>query len=227
MTTLNIKFEASTANRFPVYAKYEGQHQPQPAFLELDIRDGSLTADYSGEIGNAVPVDVWNNLILRFTLQPETTAEEIERIIEENKETFQGILNGAESEWNNSNWVGKFTDETQEIINELSQLEPFACETQGGLVELAEWIADKKFPSAGQSVEDFAEDVISSDGNDGFYFENPYNLESMLSDLRDVWADALYSGDEIPAQVAKHLIEHGTCNDSQWMEELKEFANAE
>lgn len=227
MTTLNIKFAASTAKRFPVYAKYEGQHQAQPAYLELDICDGSLTADYSGEIGNAVPVRVWNNLILRFSLMPETTAEEVARIIEENKETFQKILDGSKSEWNNSNWVGKFTDETKEIINEISQLDPFVCDVQGGLIELSEWIAENKFPSTGQSIEDFAEDVISSDGNDGFYFENPYNLESMLSDLREVWAEALYSDEEIPAEVAQHLIEHGTCKDSAWMEELNEFANAE
>lgn len=227
MATLNILFDASTAKRFPVYAQYGGQHEPQPAYLELDIRDGSLIADYSGLIGNAVPSAVWHSLIVRFAINPHTTADQIEKIINDNKDLFQAILDGSESHWNGSNWVGKFSEEAQESIANIHQTDAFMRELEGGMIDLAEWIEDKPFPEVGQTLEQFAQGVIDSDGQNGYYFRETPNLDSMLSDLRDIWADLLYRGKYIPANVARHLIEHGTCDDSQWLPELREFAAAE
>lgn len=227
MTTLNIKFDASKAKRFPVYAHFAGQYLPQPAYLELDIRDGSLDADYSSEIGNGVPGAVWHNLILRFKLAAYTTAGEIEKIINDNKDLFQAILDGSESHWNGSNWVGQFTDEANELIESLYQSDIFMFDSEGGMIELAEWIEDKPFPTNGQTLEQFAQDIIESDGMNGYWFEEPPQIDSLLSDLRYIWADRLYRGKDIPALVAQHLIEHGTCDDSAWMEELREFANAD
>lgn len=227
MATLNILFDASTAKRFPVYAQYSGQHSPQPAFLELDIRDGSLVADYSGEIGNAVPSAVWYSLVLRFKLAPETTAGQIEIIISDNKDLFQSILDGSESVWDGSNWVGKFSEQAQESIASINEVDAFMFDLEGGMIDLAQWIEDKPFPEDGQTLEQFAQGVIDSDGQNGYYFREIPNIDSMLSDLRDIWADMLYRGNEIPVIVAKHLIEHGSCDDSQWMDELREFAKGE
>lgn len=226
MKNLNIMFDASTAKRFPVYAQYAGQHSPQPAYLELDIRDGSLTADYSGEIGNAVPSAVWHSLIIRFRLDPHTTSGEIEKIINDNKDFFQAILDGAESHWDGSNWVGKFSENAQEIIESINQGDVFMRDLECGMIDLAQWIENAPFPEDGQTVEQFAQGVIDSDGQHGYYFADTPNLDSMLSDLRAIWADMLYCGDYIPAVVAQHLIQHGTCDDSQWMDELRDFASA-
>lgn len=227
MATLKVLFDASTAKRFPVYAQYRGQCTPQPAYLELDIRDGSLTADYSGEIGNAVPSDVWHSLIVRFRIDPLTKADQIETIINDNKDLFQAILDGSESHWNGGNWVGKFSELAQQSIDSINQGDAFMCDLEGGMIDLAQWIEDKPFPDDGQTIERFAQCVIDSDGLNDYYFRDVPTLETMLSDLRDVWADMLYSGDDIPAVVAQHLIEHGTCDDSQWMDELREFAKGE
>lgn len=224
MATLNIQFDASSAKRFPVYAQFSGQCMPQPAYLELDIRDGSLDADYSGDIGNAVPGAVWHDLVLRFKLGPETTAGQIEKIINDNKDLFQSILDGSESHWNGSNWVGKFSESAQELIDSINQGDAFMFDLEGGMIDLAQWIEDKPFPTNGQTLEQFAQDIIDTDGVNGFYFPEPYDIETLLSYLRDVWADILYSGKDIPAVVAQHLIEHGTCDDSAWMDELREFA---
>lgn len=227
MATLNIKFDASTAKRFPVFAQYPAQSLPQSAYLELDIRDGSLDADYSGETGNAVPSDVWHNLVLRFKLMPETTSDQIAALIDEHKQTFQEILNGAEKHWNGNNWIGKFTDEANALIEWINHQDLLMCESEGGMLDLySSFLEHKPFPE-NQSLENFAQEIIDCDGENGFYFREPYNIDSLLSDLRDQWADILYNGHEIPVMVAKYLIEHGTCDDSQWMQELTEFANAE
>ncbi|MGL6121471.1 MAG: hypothetical protein ACRC1W_00235 [Shewanella sp.] len=228
MPKLQVLFDATTSNRFPVYAQYAGQSYPQPAYLTLDIRSGELDADYSGEIGNAVPVSVWNDITLRFALMSETTADQIAEIIERNAAMFQEILDGSEVKWNGNNNVGKFTKHAQSLRDLIDEQRLFVCESTGGMLDLFDnFLEFKPFPSVGQSIEEFAQDIIDLDGESGFYFLVPYCLDSLLSDLRDQWAEMLYRGLALPVIVAQHLIEHGTCDDSLWVEELTEFASAE
>ncbi|QQD21215.1 hypothetical protein GJQ54_05245 [Oceanospirillaceae bacterium ASx5O] len=227
MKTLNIKFDANTADRFPVYAKYDGQHQPQPAYIELNTRTGELTAAYSGEIGNAVPMTVYHGIDLRYPINCQLRASEIQDAIGKIATLLQRVLNGHSEEWDGNNYVGRMSDDAEdadtEIFLALADIQP-----DGGLIEsLHQWIEPQPFPSEGQSVEDFAADVVASDGEGGSWFEKPYTTEEMLSELRDVWAEMLYAGNDIPAVVARHLIEHGTCDGSNWMDELREFAAAE
>lgn len=225
MTTLHVKFDASTSKRFPVLAHFAGQLRPQPAFLTLDIRTGELDADYSSEIGNGVPADVFHDLVLRFPLSPETSAAEIESIISDNKDLFQSILDEAEEVWDGSNWVGSLSARGRDIFEELGHHNFFCACAEGGIIDLPQWVEDNPFPKDGQSLESFAQDIIDSDGENNYFFIEPYeSVEQMLGDLRDVWTDYLYAGREIPKLVAQHLIEHGTCDDSAWMDELREFA---
>ena len=54
----------------PLYCRYDGQLQTQPAFVELDTRSGEYFFDYSSIVGNGVPEDVVNGVILRFNVNP-------------------------------------------------------------------------------------------------------------------------------------------------------------
>lgn len=105
----------------PVYHKYPGQINPQPAFIELDCRgEGKLMADYSGEIGNAVPCYYWNGLAVRWGISSETSGDSLKTIFE-NEELLaicQRIVDGFEEKWNGSNFVGKYSDDAKEAIDE-------------------------------------------------------------------------------------------------------------
>lgn len=104
----------------PLYCVYDGQVNPQGAYIELDCRTGDLRADYSGEIGNAVPADVFHDLVIRWSIPAESLGGSIIALFED--ETFLGnmqkVLNGFEERWNGNNYVGHFTDEAQEIIDD-------------------------------------------------------------------------------------------------------------
>lgn len=228
MPKLEIKFNAATAKRFPVYKKYRGQILEQKAFLSLDLRDGTLLADYDSTIGDSVPKDVWNDIILRFKLEPQTTAGRIEQIINENKELFQAILDDSKVILVNGDHKGYLGKRARDLFDSRSDgsLFRFLTGYDGGIIDLAQWIEDKPFPANGQSLESFAQQIIDTDGLNDFYFLEPYTIDSLLSDLRDIWASMLYAGETIPNQVAQHLIAHGTCDDSQWLDELREFASS-
>jgi len=213
MTTQKITFDAS-GDRFPVYAKYVGQHQPQPAYIELNTRTGELAADYSREIGNAVPMTVYHNIDLRWNIPATAKAYTIDNAIDCLIDLFQIVLDGHSEYWDGNNYVGQLTDDASAASEKIQrELDAMMQDDEGGLIEsLAEWIEPQPFPAEGQSVEDFAAEVASSDGDDGWYFEHGYTDEEMLSELSDVWAEMLYAGKDIPEVVARHLMRLDTYN---------------
>jgi len=107
----------------PVYHQYPRQFQPQNAYIELDCRGaGELHADWSGEIGNAVPMYFWHNLAVRWNISPETSGYSLSQLFE--NEEFLGlcqqIIDGFEEVWNGSNYVGQYTDDATEAIEKLA-----------------------------------------------------------------------------------------------------------
>lgn len=55
----------------PLYRQYPQQSYPQPAYLEFDPSAEStlaLVGEYSGEVGNAVPADIFNGRRIRISV---------------------------------------------------------------------------------------------------------------------------------------------------------------
>ena len=72
-----------TDDLHPLWQQYDGQLNTQPAFIEHDTRDGSLSADYSGEVGGGVPESVWNGKLRRYSISPHLTLDEINTLLDE------------------------------------------------------------------------------------------------------------------------------------------------
>lgn len=229
---LNIVFNAAEINeRFPVFCKYPGQFQAQPAFIYLDLRDGECGADYNAAI-SGTPADQWHDIVLTFKIPAELTADQIETIINDNADKFQTILNGAAVEWDGSNNRGVLNDDARAAFDSLDHYgEGFLYDGfEGGIIDLEyfpTWIEQKQFPNIDQSVSEFAQELYNCDGDDGYYFSDDLNRADLIENaLLNEWAEMLYSGQDLPAHVAQALIKAGTCDDSQWLEELNEFAAA-
>jgi len=110
-----MKIKIPNRRKHPVLFQYQNQCFPQPAYLEFDpAATGklALSADYSGEIGNAVPVDVWNGKIIRFKIPPYTTRAALKRL-ETDPELWRrltAIREGFDIFWNGNNYVGGHKD---------------------------------------------------------------------------------------------------------------------
>ena len=72
-----------TDDLHPLWQQYDGQLNTQPAFIEHDTRDGSLSADYSGEVGGGMPEDVWKGYQRRYSISPHLTVVEINKLLDE------------------------------------------------------------------------------------------------------------------------------------------------
>lgn len=130
-TTITVKTE-NLNETCPVYCQYQGQHQPQPAYIELDCRaGGELEADYSGEIGNAVPMYYWHNLAVRWGIPAETTGTSLQTLFSDSDflACCQSIVDGFDDRWDGSNWVGTYTENAQAAIEEAERIITAAIES--------------------------------------------------------------------------------------------------
>ena len=82
MANINVT-HLDTNELHPLWRQYDGQLTTQPAFIEHDTRNGSLIADYSGEIGGGVPEDVWNGKRRRYAISPQLTCAEINVLLDD------------------------------------------------------------------------------------------------------------------------------------------------
>ena len=79
----------------PLYHHYDGQFEAQTAYVELDLRDGELRADWDAEVGNGVPADVWHGLRRRYGIINILTTEEINTLLTELAPIAQRIVDGT------------------------------------------------------------------------------------------------------------------------------------
>lgn len=92
--------------------QYDGQYQPQPAYLEINFGSKSISANYSMEIGGGVPSDVFNGVKHRAYIDPRLTSESINEILldETILRKVTEIDRLGEIDWNGSNWSWLFKE---------------------------------------------------------------------------------------------------------------------
>jgi hypothetical protein len=222
MTTVKNVFNST--ERFPVLGPYVGQYFQQNAFISLDLRNGEINADYNKNIGGRVPFPVFKGYVLWFKITPYLLNESINNLIERSIDYFQEIFNEIEA--------NDFKDEeekyyTLEKIS--SELYCESCDLAVNVInnreDLYDYLNDAIYPNKGQSFAEFAKAIIDNMLYTGDYLsDNLNNIDSLISCLADLWANELYNGNVLPKKVAQYLLESGVCDNSSWLEELKEFA---
>lgn len=117
-SAVTVKHVAGT---YDLHQHYRGQTSAQPCHVELDCEAGTLTADYSGEIGNGVPVAVWHNRTLRWTI-PCLTADAANALLDEVLPIAERIVAGYSRRWDGHNHVGEFDADAEAAREEMASL---------------------------------------------------------------------------------------------------------
>lgn len=124
-------------NSDELHRHYDGQSEAQGAYIELDLREGTLLADYDAEVGNAVPFSVHHGFERRYGI-PTLTGEAANRTMQEIAPLADRILTDWEEEWDGNNMVavlGKDAQAAEEQIEEQLGLRlgygSIGAETQG------------------------------------------------------------------------------------------------
>lgn len=136
-----MEIQISEVRGTDLHLQYPGQHRPQSCFVELDCRDGRLSAEADPEIGNASPVDVHHGHRQRWTI-PTLRAKAANGLLVEIVPLAERVCCGYRSEWNGSNHVARFTDDATMAIEQIASLCD-AADHGGALVvwTAADWFA--------------------------------------------------------------------------------------
>ena len=110
-------------SRAPLWHRYPGQFQPQWAYLEISPEEPFVSLDTTGEIGNAVPMAVWHNRVLRVDVPANLSWDEIDRLVEGQQVAtlIEQIIEGHSVHWDGSNQVGCLTDDAREALDTLQE----------------------------------------------------------------------------------------------------------
>jgi len=104
----------------PLFCQFDGQCQPQPAYLQLNA-NGYVFADYSGDTGGGVPASVWHGVDRRIRLNPTVSGHALRQYMggEEFRALLERYYAGADDEWDGSNRVGKATDDALAALEQI------------------------------------------------------------------------------------------------------------
>lgn len=119
MTTSTLTIAPVTAPA-GLHRHYDGQSEPQPCYLELDLREGTLRADWNAEVGNAVPFSVHYGLERRYPI-PVLTAEAANRVMHELRPLAERILADWEEHWDGSNTTARLGNDARAAEQEITE----------------------------------------------------------------------------------------------------------
>ena len=118
--------DALRAKAAPVYHRYPQQISAQPAYIEMD-EDGAVSVDWDSSIGNGVPMSVWHNRTLRWSIPNTLTGAALADFL--GRDDVQALLErvhaGHSVAWDGSNHVGRLTQDAADAGDDLEHL----CET--------------------------------------------------------------------------------------------------
>ncbi|MCX4451625.1 hypothetical protein [Streptomyces sp. NBC_01789] len=104
-----------------LFRHYDGQSEAQAAYIELDLRDGQLLADYNGEIGNGVPFSVYHGFQRRWSI-PVLTADAANRIMREIAPLAARMLADWEEVWDGNNHIARLGEDALAADDEIDDL---------------------------------------------------------------------------------------------------------
>ena len=96
-----------------LHRHYDGQSEAQGAYIELDLRKGSLLADYNAEVGNAVSFTVYHGFERRYSI-PVLTGEAANRVMEEIAPMAARVLADWEEVRDGNNMVARLGKAAQD-----------------------------------------------------------------------------------------------------------------
>lgn len=181
--TITINTDNLRGEIAPLYHRYQGQTNAQPAYVELD-EDGVVRADYNPEIGppHAIPFSVFHRRDLRWGVANAIRGDALAYYLEsaEALALLERIHAGHDVEWDGNNNVGKLDDDAaQAEIDFEAALQALgeSEDNMGAVWEVGEWLQNlpfsddlwatgKTLPEAVTAIEEAAEaERVELDGD--------------------------------------------------------------
>ena len=164
--------------------KYPGQSDPQPCYVELDLRDGVMLADWNSEIGNAIPFMVYHGHVQRYSI-PSLTADAANALMQELLPLAERVVDGYKSVWNGNNNVARLTDDASEANDAIDD----RCQQEFDGADVLEHVpADNWCNDFSDDIADKTDEELEAIARDAgeAALKDGYVVEGMFEALRDI-----------------------------------------
>lgn len=101
-----------TASEDALHRRYDSQSSPQDCYIELDLREGTLLADYNSEVGNAVPGAVRHGFEIRYPI-PALTGSAADELMYRIAPLAERIVADWEQVRDGNNMVARLGEDAQ------------------------------------------------------------------------------------------------------------------
>ena len=96
--------------------QYPGQFRHQSAYIELDPETKTLSCDWNGEIGNAVPFSVYHGRVQRFSFPPFTKLLDVRDCMKAIAPACAAMVKEYKERWDGNNWRGIWNEELLDMV---------------------------------------------------------------------------------------------------------------
>lgn len=103
-----------------LFKHYDGQ-SVQDAYIELDLREQTLLADYNAVVGNAIPGEVRNGFERRYQI-PLLTGEAADALMKQIRPLAEEIVEDWREEWNGHNHVVILGEDAEIAENQIEEI---------------------------------------------------------------------------------------------------------
>lgn len=124
MSALTLKLDnlTETTDPAPLHSQYPGQYATQPDYVEM-TKDGEVSADFSGEIGNSQPADVWQGMRLQWSVVSSVRGAALATLLRgEALPLLERIYTGHRIHWDGSNDIGTLDADATDASESLQAL---------------------------------------------------------------------------------------------------------
>lgn len=121
MNATSVKIVACTSET-ELFRLYDGQFEPQDCYIAVDLRDGTIWADYDPEIGNARPFEVHYGFVRRYPI-PILTGAAANRVLREIvAPRAERMIADWEKVWDGNNMIARLGADAQAAEQEIEAL---------------------------------------------------------------------------------------------------------
>jgi len=171
----------------PLFKKYDQEVQVQPAYIELDVRNGSLVADWNPEVGNGAPADVWHGLRRHYRISPDLTTDEINSLLTELAPIAQRIVDETEIQSDGLQDRPILSDDAEALEEDMINICRFTTTKSSGVYDAGDWfggISRKRIyaETTDEEIENIAKDYRSDAIFEGATVNG---IDEYLTELRD------------------------------------------
>jgi len=128
---------------FALYGQFDGQTKRQDCYIWLDCESATMGAAYNGEIGNAVPSDIYHGLVRRYYLPYPIYASAANNLMAMIMPLAERVCAGFEAVWDGSNRIGTLSDDALQAESEIEHLIAQSLDEESDAIKVwdaADWL---------------------------------------------------------------------------------------